>query len=258
MTDISGIRKILPDSKVTAIAFDPSGYSMNAVILVKISSDLHRNCPNTDGEGGDALIQEDVSGMGFLQRGLAEQWLGSKAKQDWVPRVFLGVQWAWACLGYSRRVFAWALSSVWIRIWDPGDFLWILLSATFWNWNFGYLGRRLLSTQRITLRGVGKVGHTTAGYLDRRLPSIRRIFLRGSMVGHTIGTVLHSPDSVWCLIKCLIASFISLLGFIFDALLHLVLLLLFYILIMLIVGVIGLVILAAVTLLGILARGSCF
>ncbi|PRQ29308.1 hypothetical protein RchiOBHm_Chr5g0012511 [Rosa chinensis] len=108
-----------------------------------------------------------------------------------------------------------ALYSVWIRIWDPGDFFGTLFPAILWNWNCGNLGRRLLSTRRIILCRVGKVGHTIGGYLDRRLLSIRRIYMRGSMVGHTIGTVLHSPNSVLGVIKCLIASLRTFVKFYF-------------------------------------------
>ncbi|XP_040369513.1 uncharacterized protein LOC121051332 [Rosa chinensis] len=198
------------------------------------SSAFRGQLHKTDGAVGNVL---SLANMGVLRRGLAAQRLGSRTRQVWVPRGILGAQlWTWAlsCLGYSRwacarfgwtsvqldcssRTLGWAFllgalqlvnepEAVRTHIWDPGDCCWALNLSACWNCFFDHLGRRLLSIQRILLRGVGKVGHTTGGHLDRRLPSILRISLRGSMVDHTIGTVLHRSDSVWCLIKCLIAS----------------------------------------------------
>ncbi|PRQ32443.1 hypothetical protein RchiOBHm_Chr5g0046441 [Rosa chinensis] len=143
--------------------------------------------------------------VGLWQKLVARFWpVAISSLQTISDRV--SVQWGDAMLANDPE-------AVKVRIWDLGDSFWALHLSACWNCFFGYLGRRLPSIQRIILRGVGKVGQTTSGYLDRRLPSIRRIYLRGTMVDRTIGTVLHSPDSVWCLIKCLIASLRTLASF---------------------------------------------
>ncbi|PRQ30438.1 hypothetical protein RchiOBHm_Chr5g0024641 [Rosa chinensis] len=117
---------------------------------------LRGNRPKFGGVGGGALNRVAGTGDGFILQGMAEQ---GRSGQVRVPIEVLGTQlWIWAsfCLGHSRWAFVWALSSVWICIWDPGDFFGTLFSATLWKWNCSNLGRRLLSTRRIILHGVGR------------------------------------------------------------------------------------------------------